>query len=332
MNINLLGCSFFSVNYTNIDVEELFYNYKNHTEAIQNELMKNTDIRPTISVVTLVRNRRKQLVNLMHGLAKSTVYPEELVIIYMNEMPYKKLPQMPFPIQEVVHRNTSDDIPLAEARNLAARRSSGDIILFLDVDCIPSASMLADMIKAQSEKAGLIMGEVRYLPENAVCNNFTETDLRKVGVPHPRRPQVPNNGRLEMKDYGYFWSLCFSISRENFYSLGGFDEAYRNYGAEDTDFGFKAREANIPFSIIDSLCFHQYHAVCRPPLNNFACIVENAMVFKEKWGHFAMEKWLQEFKKEGFISYAKEDKVIEILRIPTKAEVAAAVQDTGAGF
>ena len=285
-----------------------------------------------VSVLTLVRNRRSQLQNLMTGLLRSQLVPHELVIVYMNEAPYGDLPILPFPVQILSVKDINQKLPLGKARNKAAFHATGDVLLFLDVDCIPSGNLLEEMLRVQQEKPGLWMGNLRYLRKGWQNEYETEADLIQQSVLHPDRPHVTEGERLMMEDYGYFWSLCFSITPVDFATIGGFDEQFRNYGAEDTDFGFTAREKGIPFGLISAYCYHQYHPVCRPPLNNFDSIITNAAIFKDKWGHWAMGSWLKDFSDSGYIQWTPDSHEIIIQREPTEADVANAVEDNGKGF
>lgn len=284
------------------------------------------------SVLTLVRNRRSQLENLLRGLRFSTVTPRELVIVFMNESPYDNLPELDFPVRHVELTNPQVSIPLAEARNLAARHATSEWLLFLDVDCVPAPDLLAVMQRYQQQESQLLMGDIRYLPKGATTGKWDIDELYERGVPHPERPGVARNEYFQPDSYTLFWSLCFSIAKKDFNRLGGFDETYLGYGGEDTDFAFMADRAGIKFGICGGLAYHQYHDVHRPPLNNFKYIVHNAQVFRRKWNRWAMENWLAEFADHQLIDWQEEDEKITVHRQPTPYEVAATLQQTAQGY
>ncbi len=286
----------------------------------------------TLSVITLVKNRSTQLKNLLKGLESSTMMPDELIVVFMNEAIDHSIDSSCFPVQKVRLDDEHEAIPLAKARNLGASIATGEFLLFLDVDCIPGTDLLEDMLAFQQKYDALTMGDIRYLNRHWETDHFNETHLKKHSVAHPNRPKVTPKASILMNDYGYFWSLCFSISAKNFKRIGGFDECFINYGAEDTDFGFTARKLKIPFCIIGSPCYHQYHDVCRPPLNNFDSIVYNASVFKNKWNQWAMQKWLTAFSERGYIEWAEDQNDIQTLKYPTDEEVQAAKQVSAQGF
>ena len=286
------------------------------------------------SVLTLVRNRKTNLVNLMRGLQQSRVQPAELVIVHMNEAPYEELPELPFPVKQVAieSEDPNDRTPLAHSRNTAARNASHELLLFLDVDCIPHPDLVGEMERVQQSNPSLLMGDIRYLPEMSL-GKWTYSDLDHYGEAHPARPQVGEGEVLPMENYTLFWSLCFSMYRREFDRMGGFDEDYVGYGAEDTDFAFRARTHDIPFAIVGAKAYHQYHHVYRPPLHNFRSIVKNANTFQQKWDRWAMEKWLGEFVESGHVAWEEASKApAQILREPTEAEILANRKTDGRGF
>jgi GT2 family glycosyltransferase len=289
-----------------------------------------------LSVLTLVRGRSRHLANVIRGLEKSTRLPDELVIVHMNE---DAAPQQSvhFPIRMKVIRDLEVPLPLAAARNLAATTALGDTLVFLDVDCIPAPELLERYHQALLAKPdALHQGEVRYLPADANANadanagNDSESDgktskdptvsLMLRALPHPLHAHYVDGQPIP---YPLFWSLSFACRRTTFSHIGQFDERYRGYGAEDTDFAFRAREARVPLYRCDALAYHQYHASYSPPLNHFDSIVANARIFKTRWGHWPMEGWLNAFAQRGLLTLTDDDLIV--LRHPCADEVAASI-------
>lgn len=275
-----------------------------------------------ISVLTIVKNREAHLRNLVEGLRRSTVAPLELVIVDMSEEPVEP-PLADFPIRIV--RHPTEGLPLARARNLAASHARSRSLLFLDVDCIPSSGLISAMTGALSSQEGLICAEILYLPQGAANERrWSETTLRAVGMPHPAR-RFPACGLVAEPNTGLFWSLAFGISAEAFDRLSGFDEGFTGYGAEDTDFAFRAREAGLNlFFLGGTRAYHQHHGVFDPPLQHFDDIVRNARVFHARWGFWPMVAWLDAFAESGFVS--REAGALTVNRCPTASEIRAAEQ------
>ena len=277
-----------------------------------------------VSVCTLVRNRRTNLENLMRGLAQSDYPAAELVVVHMNEAPYTDLPAVPFPVRQVRYDFAANKLPLARARNRAVAEARHDLLVLLDVDCIPHPRMIGHLVRDVQRTSGLVMGTIRYLQPGANASGWTFADLEKQSVPHVRRPTVPTGEVLLEQDYTLFWSLCFICQRTIWEQIGGFDESYPGYGGEDTDFAFMAEQRGIPFYLSAATCYHQYHPICRPPLSNFDNIVRNSQVFRDKWDRWCMEGWLAAFAERDLIDWNEQRSDIVVRRRPTPGEIEAA--------
>ena len=286
---------------------------------------------PPVSVLTLVHRRPEPLKNLILGLNQSTRLPSELVIVYMNEPEEYSLPPAPFPVRAVHVSSTTTSIPLAQARNAAVTHAQHDELVFLDVDCIPEQDMLTRYREAMAQFSGLLMGEVCYLPPQRTTTPWTYESLRKQAVRHPNRPVVQPLVQWESR-YELFWTLNFALSRRVFEQLGGLDEHYQGYGAEDTDFAFTARQCHVPFALCTARAYHQHHPVYRPPLQHFTDIVTNARYFYQKWHRWPMEGWLEAFQEMQLIRWNSEKSTLAVVREPTEEEIASAYHEAPAGF
>lgn len=274
-----------------------------------------------LSVLTLTRDRTSHLQNLLEGLSRSSRLPSECVVVHMNE-PAEPVGDWPFICRH--HRYDSDDtlLPLGQARNFAADQAVGEWLLFLDVDCIPGTSLVAAYEAAceQMPKA-IAMGAVRYLKKTLDIGWQDETIepfLQSQSEPNPKRDISNLKGLSKESNYGLFWSLSFALHRAVFDQLGGFSDCYPGYGAEDTDFAWKARAQNVPLVWVpDAIAYHQYHHSTVPPWHNFDSIVHNAKVFYQCWQEWPMGSWLQVFADEGYIKWSLGGDWLEVLRSPS---------------
>ena len=283
------------------------------------------------SVLTLVHRRQRHLENLIIGLNHATQPPSELVVVYMNEPEGYPLPTTPYPIRTVHVSSATTPIPLARARNAAVAHAAHDLLVFLDVDCIPEADMLAQYFQASTQFSGLMMGDVFYLPPHTTEQPWTYEQLRGQAVRHPNRPTIRRSVQRE-NHYELFWTLNFALPRRVFEQVGGLDEHYQGYGAEDTDLAFTARQLRIPFALCAARSYHQHHPVYRPPLQHFADIISNARYFYKKWQRWPMEGWLREFRNLGLIHWDEAEASLGVLRYPTEAELIQAYHEAPAGF
>lgn len=86
-------------------------------------------------------------------------------------------------------------------------------------------------------------------------------------------------------------------------SFGGFDEAFTGYGGEDTDFAWNLREHGIDLLWVGGAhAYHQWHPVSSPPWEHLDDILRNAARFRDKWGEWPMQGWLDAFEEQGAIA------------------------------
>lgn len=274
-----------------------------------------------VTVCTLVRGRRDHLANLITGLNRQSVRPSELVIAYMQNTPHQALPETPYAVKSLLV--PGQRLPLAAARNRAAMVANGRVLIFLDVDCIPGPDLVHSYVDAVARTGGCVMGETRYLGPGAGEGRWRFDDLWSEGERHPARMSGEDATTLTpITDYGELWGLSFALPKLQYLRVGGFDEKFVGYGAEETDFARSLADGDVPLHFEPrAQAVHQWHEVHQPPLQHFDDIVANARRYRAKRGGWAMNYWLDQFERDGLIRRGKD---IEVLRRPTGDEMAAA--------
>jgi len=197
-----------------------------------------------------------------------------------------------------------DGLPLARARNAGAQRAlaaDAELLVFLDVDCLPGPRLLERYGEAAaSAGAGaLLCGPVAYLPP-APEGGYPLHALHALASAHPARPVPPENELLCGGDHTLFWTLSFAITASTWRRVGGFCEEYVGYGGEDTDYGQLARRAGVELCWVGGAwAYHQHHPVESPPVRHLDDILRNAEVFHRRWGWWPMGGWLDAFAERG---------------------------------
>lgn len=271
-------------------------------------------------VITLNKGRRAHLERLLEGLGRGSP-PETCIVVEIggDEAPF---PSLPFPVERVPFPHPG--LPLAAARNAGRRAAHAETLVFLDVDCIPSADLVAGLSRAVAAEDGLVCCEVGYLPGGAVTDGWHEADLDRLGRPHPVRAFPPPGAVAPAPQPGLFWSLAFAVRAATYDRIGGFDETFSGYGAEDTDLAFRADQAGVPILFLGGpRAYHQHHPGYDPPLQHFRDIVANAARFQARHGIWPMDGWLDGFARLGLIAADRSNGIV-IHRDPTPDEMAAA--------
>lgn len=256
----------------------------------------------TVGVIVIAAGRRAHLERALAGLAVQTTPADCVVVVDMDPdrsiADVIRAPAVWHPLPAGGHR-----LPLAAARNAGAAASGTDRLIFLDVDCIAAADLVERYVEVLSAHPGaLACGPVRYLrsgwddtfasdgpPDPAVLERDSEA--------HPSR-SAPRGQHVRLgRDHELFWSLSFGCTAATWAAIGGFDEGYRGYGAEDTDFGFRARELGVPMAwFAGGTAYHQWHPPTRLDDEHLPDIVANARRFHERWGSWPMRDWLDELR------------------------------------
>ncbi|WP_241668451.1 glycosyltransferase family 2 protein [Pedococcus bigeumensis] len=258
--------------------------------------------------MTIAHGRHEHLRGQAWGLRQQTRPADLYVVVAMGDPEVAAVAREQHP--EVVALEVApvgSDLPLAEARNAgagAAIRAGADVLVFLDVDCIPDTTTVARyadvLTTAVSRRPVVACGEVSYLPPVGHPAEYRAPGLADRARPHPARPVPRPVAVLVAEDTRLFWSLSFAVTADDWLALGGFDEAYVGYGAEDTDFGQRLTAANGELLWVGgAAAYHQHHPTDVPPVHHLRAIVRNANIFHDRWGWFPMEAWLAEFATRG---------------------------------
>jgi GT2 family glycosyltransferase len=260
-----------------------------------------------LSVLVPVRERTDHLANLVESLNRVVDAPPfELLVGWMGgEDPRAALDGARFSTTTLAIEG--EELPLARARNGLAAAAAAEMLVFLDADCVPSPSLLSTYAAVLVKRDALAIGETRYLPRGLVPAGADERVLRRAARPHPARAGLfpaPGEARIDNR-HELFWSLNFAVRRDTFAArIGGFDEDYRGYGIEDTDFARRAARAAVPLAWVGgALAFHQHHPPTRLRPEGVPALVENARRYRERWGEWPARGWLAELAAAGLVDW-----------------------------
>jgi glycosyltransferase involved in cell wall biosynthesis len=124
----------------------------------------------------------------------------------------------------------------AANRNAGAARASGEVIIFLDDDCLPTPGLLS-----------------------AYANAFTNPALLAAeGRIRADRAQIRMDEEAPVNEHGdCFWSCNIALRREFFLTIGGFDERFPSAAMEDVELRERIKRfgTTIPF-LPDALVIH----------------------------------------------------------------------------
>jgi len=143
---------------------------------------------------------------------------------------------------ELAHRCRLFEIPgdasapfgAAEARNLGARFAEGELLIFLDADCLVGPDHVAGFLSV-FEAETLLIGPIDYVSPDDWTKPLAG-EGRSAFAPGARAPEG-----VDPKVWlaAQCWTGNLGIERRAFLELGGFDLGFMGAGGEDVDFGLR---------------------------------------------------------------------------------------------
>ncbi|AYG84864.1 hypothetical protein DWB77_07079 [Streptomyces hundungensis] len=254
------------------------------------------------AVITIAAGRHRHLLLQQDGLSRGARTPDQYVIVAMDDPDIGPLTAGRRPPPCVLDLPLAEGgLPLAAARNAGAARAlegGADLLVFLDVDCVPGPTLL-DRYAQVAEDGALLCGTVAYLPP-APPGGYGLDALADLAPPHPARP-APADGELRRGgDPRLFWSLSFALTAATWSRVGGFCESYAGYGGEDTDFSATAARQGVDLWWVGGApAYHQHHPTHDPPVQHLDDILRNGALYKRRWGTWPMLGWLRAFEALG---------------------------------
>ncbi|MGP5099849.1 glycosyltransferase, partial [Brachybacterium alimentarium] len=161
---------------------------------------------------------------------------------------------------EVV-RHERDGFRLAATRNLGAKHAVGDLLIFLDSGTLPGPLFVDEHVRAHARNAEecAVMGstfgyDVGPYFAGYIRDAFTNAGAgfdpsSYFGVPGVQDYRVAAfdaaRGREVAMPWRLFWGRNISVLRSSFETAGCFDEAFRSYGVEDIELGYRLYRAGL---------------------------------------------------------------------------------------
>jgi len=196
----------------------------------------------TISVIIPVYNDALRLEWCLESLCRQSIEPDEVILVndggdyigmvnsYKGRLPLKW-----------IDSGGDEDFRAGCARNDGVRQSHGEILVFIDCDCILPADGIASHVRNQwryvyGQKAPYLfsIGNRYHWPQESVRafkGGFSYEELLK------ECRVDPSEGDSTL----YFRSFNLCVAAEFFCALGGFDETFSGWGYEDVELGRRAK-------------------------------------------------------------------------------------------
>jgi mycofactocin system glycosyltransferase len=190
---------------------------------------------PSVTVIIPVRNRPAEISACLSSLSRLDYPAEKLEIIVVDDASEDTTPEAVTHFPEVRLLRMQQHRQVSFCRNRAAEDARGDILAFIDSDCLADSTWLKELVPAFRDRSlGALGGWVDAAFEDNGLDRYEKVkSALKIGAWFKRSEQAER--------FFYVPTCNFLVRREAFLSLGGFREIL--HVGEDVDFCWHLQDA-----------------------------------------------------------------------------------------
>ena len=199
-----------------------------------------------ISVIVPVYGSKKKLEKFLTTLEISARELNNYELIIIDDASVEELSST---FQAYVEKNklicasyykNRENIGRAASRNKGLSLASGEIVLFVDVDNLPTRGAIQEIILLfRRGEASAVRGNVQM--ESSVVNGSSYIKFFN------SRYLGSKDFKTGVIEFRYFASDVLALRRSELLDLGGFDEDFKKYGCEDEELGQRYKCSNKKF-------------------------------------------------------------------------------------
>lgn len=213
------------------------------------------------SVVIPSHNRRPMLERVLLGLAAQTVPASDFEVIVILDGCTDDSEAM---LESLRSRGTLPNLRWivqmpgrgqATGRNTGAAAATAPVLVFVDDDIIPRPNWLAAHLGHHPRAKLAVLGDCPLVrPRGAGI--YTQRVWAWWSDYYHRRAHAGH--RPGWRDFA---AGSFSIGRDDFLTVGGFDAGFTGYGGEDYELGYRLQQAGFEL-VADAAAVADHHHVC----------------------------------------------------------------------
>jgi GT2 family glycosyltransferase len=220
-----------------------------------------------VSVVVPFYERQDQLDRLLAGLDLQTLPCSHFEVVIADDGSREGPRVGDRDYATSVLRQPDEGFRLAAARNLGASAAAGDVLVFLDQDCVPAPDYLEKVLSVTTTPWDLTVGHRLHADLAGWTGDAVRAWLRGDGaapalIDEPAwlldgYERTADLTRPDDRAYQLVIGAAVSVGRRLHEQLGGFDETFRAYGGEDWDYGHRAHVAGADMRWLpDAVVWH----------------------------------------------------------------------------
>ncbi len=198
---------------------------------------------PSLSVIIPVYNRAGLIGSVIEALLNQQTPPLEIIIVDDGSTDNTGDVVRSYPVKYIRQENRGP----ASARNRGFKESKGEVVAFIDSDCIARPDWLEKVLSGfDSPEVGAVAGSYDIANPESLLSRLIHAEIK---WRHSRF------GRY-IRAFG---SYNVAIRRDVFERLGGFDETYRTASGEDNDLSYRILKAGYKIRFVPQALVAHYH-------------------------------------------------------------------------
>lgn len=226
-----------------------------------------------ISIIIPVRNQKQTLLAALNSLKRQIKKPRIFEIVICDDGSTdgtdEAIKKIRYPIFFKYFVN-NPSLGRSANRNSGFERSTGQRLIFFDGDMVPDENFVDAMLKHERLDS-VLLGDVKSPPGEELSH------LDKYLYSRGRYAQTGGDIILPGR---FFTSNNFTISRDNFNKVGGFDKAFEGWGGEDIDFGMRLEKMSIPIkNNAEAITYHHHKRTIKSLVDDFYSFGEQSFAY-----------------------------------------------------
>lgn len=202
-----------------------------------------------ISVIIPAYNAERTILHTLRGLETQTRKDFEVLVVddgstdTTTRVVTEFGKQNSLPVRLIEQENSGP----AKARNTGAEQADGEILIFLDSDCLPAGNWVEEMTRLLGKGvAGCYCGN-RVRNSESIVARYVDYEMTR------------RHERMIGKDIDAISTYSASFLKRAFTECGGFDTQYREASGEDFDLTFSLARAGYRLRFVNTTFVYQYH-------------------------------------------------------------------------
>ncbi|QQR92101.1 MAG: glycosyltransferase [Candidatus Iainarchaeum archaeon] len=204
-----------------------------------------THSKASASIIIPAYNAAKTIADCLDALKQQTISPKEIIVV--DDGSKDNTSKVVATFSNVKLTSQANAGP-ARARNVGAKAAKGDIIIFLDSDCVPEKNWLEEMLKPfEDAKVAGVQGAYKSKQKSIVAR-FDQLDIEY---------RYERMKRAEKLDWIGSYSAAYR--RDIFLKENGFDESFPKASGEDAELSYRMAEKKYRLIFAPSAIVYHTH-------------------------------------------------------------------------